>query len=477
MSYIPEQNLDKTAFNEVAVAERTPVIQVYGQNGLRDDVLVTEVGSGSVSNAESMFVCSTGTTAGSVAAALTKKQCTYRAGQGMIGLCTAIYTDPVANSLQLAGFINSEDFAAVGYNGTEFGFQFGQWGALEYQELTITVAAAGAENATVTVDGVGYTVPLTAGTQAQNAYEIAVSLNAQVPNYNFSSNASVVSALSTAPVPGGVFAFTSATATASWSQVVAGALPTVTTYPIDAEVVDWILDTTKGNVFMLRLKYLGFGSAKAYIEHPDTSELLWSATVTYPNRNTRPLWGNPTFRLGWGVQSLGSTTDLVIKGASAGGFIEGKIIRDERPRTESGSVTGLTSGTQHNVVSLRNRLHFNNRANRVEAYSISLIINTTSTKTSFVHIDIDPTYSGGYLDFSYVDQTSSCMEIASDTVVVSGGREVLTRPVLSVDGTVEIELGRYFSALYPSEILNVSVEVASGAAYDVDWSIVWQEDP
>jgi len=209
-------NLPITAFGEVATAERTPIIQIYGQNGIRDDVLKTEVGTGTVSNSESMFVCDTGPDAGSVAALLSAKQCTYRAGQGMLGLCTAIFDEPTAGYLQLAGFINSEDFCAVGYNETEFGLQFGQWGALEYQELTVTTAAGGNETATVTVNGTGYPVDLTSGTVEHNAYEIASQLQGEVPNYNFSSNGAVVSALSTAPVPGGAFAFTSATAVAAW---------------------------------------------------------------------------------------------------------------------------------------------------------------------------------------------------------------------------------------------------------------------
>lgn len=469
-------NLPITSFGEVAVAERTPIIQIYGQNGIRDDVLKTEVGTGSVTNSESMFVCDTGADAGSVAALLSAKQCTYRAGQGMVGLCTAIFDDPTAGYLQLAGFINSEDFIAVGYNGLEFGLQFGQWGALEYQELIVSTPAGGTETATVTVNGVGYSVDLTGGTADHNAYEIASQLQGVVPNYNFSSNANVVSALSTAPVPGGAFAFSSATAVALWAQIVAGSLPTVNTYALDPEVANWLLDPKFGNVFQLKVKYLGFGSPVLFIEHPDDSKLKKAAIIPYPNRNTRPLWGNPTFRIGWGAQSVGGTGGVTIKGASAGAFIEGKIVRDERPRTLSGRVASIPTAVQRNLITIRNRLHLNNRANRVELFSLSLWVATTASKTAFVHVDINPSVSGDLI-YSYLDQTSSVVEYATSSANITGGREIITIPITASDGAVEIPLGKYFSALFPSETLSVSIEVDSGASYTADYSLIWQEDP
>jgi hypothetical protein len=188
------------------------------------------------------------------------------------------------------------------------------------------------------------------------------------------------------------------------------------------------------------------------------------------------LWGNPTFRIGWGAQSVGGTGGVTIKGASAGAFIEGKIIRDERPRTLSGRVTSIPTGVQRNLLSIRNRLHLNNRANRVELFSLSLWVATTATKTAFVHIDINPTVSGDLI-YQYLDQTSSVVEYATSPANISGGREVLTIPITASDGAVEVPIGRYFSALYPSEVLSVSIEVDSGASYTADYSLIWQEDP
>lgn len=92
----------------------------------------------------------------------------------------------------VAGAATASDVIAFGYEGAEFGVFYTHNGAVVVYELQVTGAAAGAENATVTINGTGYTVPLTAGTVELNAYEIATSLNAQVPVYNFSQNGDTV---------------------------------------------------------------------------------------------------------------------------------------------------------------------------------------------------------------------------------------------------------------------------------------------
>ena len=67
----------------------------------------------------------------------------------------------------------------MGYNGTDFGLIHQYGGAAEIRTLTITAAASGAETVNVTVNGVtSGNINVTAGTEAQNAHEIAVGLNA-----------------------------------------------------------------------------------------------------------------------------------------------------------------------------------------------------------------------------------------------------------------------------------------------------------
>lgn len=51
-----------------------------------------------------------------------------------------------------------------------------------------TGAASGSENATIILNDVEYTVPLTTGTTAHNAYEIATYLTANATGWNFFQN-------------------------------------------------------------------------------------------------------------------------------------------------------------------------------------------------------------------------------------------------------------------------------------------------
>ena len=195
---IEPQKLSTTAFGELLTASLTPLVQVTAQYGLLDDVLVAVAG-GTASTIDSKFVVSTGVGANNVAAIVSNKEAQYKAGQGLSCRITALFTQGVTNSSQQAGFITSESAFGFGYNGTEYGIVHARDGELENQELTISTGATSANAATITVDGVAYVVPLTIGTPQNTAYEIEVSLNAQVPGYNFTSNSGVVVALALLP--------------------------------------------------------------------------------------------------------------------------------------------------------------------------------------------------------------------------------------------------------------------------------------
>jgi hypothetical protein len=162
-----QQFLQKTAFGETSVAEPTPVIQISAQYGLIDEVMEIVSAGGTTFNGDSLFNVSSGTNPLGLASLNTNKQLSYKPGQGALARFTALFSPWAANSLQAAGLINSEDAFAFGYFDTvgaesdKFGVIYSKGGKTERQELTITTAATGAENATVTVNGTPYTVPLT----------------------------------------------------------------------------------------------------------------------------------------------------------------------------------------------------------------------------------------------------------------------------------------------------------------------------
>ncbi len=115
-------NLPRGVFGELSVAEVTPLIQLYFTYSNIDQlVTTTTTGSGTVTNADSMGIVSSGADTSSMAAITSAKPIKYRSGQGIILRFTAIFTTGVIGNVQLAGGYDSEDGVGFGYNGSDFG--------------------------------------------------------------------------------------------------------------------------------------------------------------------------------------------------------------------------------------------------------------------------------------------------------------------------------------------------------------------
>lgn len=476
--------LNTTAFGDLKAEKMTPVVQISAEYGLIGQALtVVDPGaSGTASVIDNKFTAQSGTAADGVAAILTNRLLSYRPGQGALARLTALFTTGVALSRQLAGLITAENSFAFGYIGADFGIIHTHDGESEYQELTITTPAAGSENATVTVNGVGYTVPLTAGTVQHNAFEIANSLTAQVPNYDFSSNNDQVLAEAVLNGPAGAFAFSSATAVAAWIQITAGVLPVTDFTPQDEWSEDTLsswspaLDPTKGNVYAVQMQYLGFGGIKFFVEDPASADFILVHIIKFANTATTPSVTNPSFRIGWVVRNFGNTSNLTVAGASAAGFIEGEFSISAPPRSDGHDQLAVGT-TLTSIITFRNRINFGGKRNRAELLPLLLSLSTQANKSAFFQIIANPIF-GGDMDFNYVDKNSSIMEVAKDAVTISGGQLVGGATVVagsSIPVEFNIRDWHKFAAL-PGATFSIAARVSGGAAADMQTTATWVED-
>ena len=465
-----------TAFGETSVAEPTPVIQVSAQYGLTSEVMTITNNGGTTYNGSSLFNASSGANPLGLASLNTKKQLAYKPGQGALSRFTAMFTLGVPNSLQAAGLINSEDAFAFGYIGENFGIIYSRNGVVEHQELTITTPAGGAENATITVDGVGYTVPLTSGTTDHNAQEIAASLSAQVENFLFSANNNIVSSIDQLPQPNGAYAFSSGSAVASWDQKQTGAEPTISLIPQSTwnrDNTPW-LDPTKGNVYSISIQYLGFGNIQFYVEDEHSGDPVLVHQIEYANKNIIPSVSNPTFRVGWLARNLGNTTDLVVSGASASGFIEGKSVLDTLPWAVE-SVDTAIGTTQTNLITIRNRFHFGNKINRADIVPLMLSMGTESNKGAFFRLTANAEFDGD-VNFSYVDEVNSVAETSTDQVeLIPGTGRFVGSFLVTQQGRV-VGSNDFKTRIFPDDQLTLSAAVTASPSAVMTGSAIWQED-
>lgn len=485
MSFDPQQDLSKTAYNEVKAEENTAITQLNARYGLLDLTLtVTDAAaSGTNTVVNDLYTCQTGTSATGLASILSLRQLSARAGQGAIQRIDAVFTAGVANSQQAVGLITSENSYVFAFLGTSFGIAHTHGGVSESQTLTVTTPAAGVETATITVNGTGFSVNLTAGTVQHNAFEISNSLNSQVPNYNFSSNDDEVVAQSLLNGVQGSFAFTSSTAVAAWVQDHAG-VSSVLDFIAQAAwsedtrltgTTEEILDPTKGNWYQIQI-CSNFGMVRFYLEDSDTGIPILVHTINSANLNTLPNVTNPTWRLGWIVQNFGNTTNITCAGSETGGFIEGRVKVNSLPRAEENDQLAVGT-TSTNIIAFRNRLHFGGKVNRAEILPLLVTLSTQTNKSAFFEIIADPVF-GGDLDFSYIDEENSIMEVALDAVTVSGGRLLGAFTVVAGNAqplNFNERVDQDFVSL-PGRIFAIVSRVSSGAAADMQATTSWKED-
>jgi hypothetical protein len=464
-----------TAFGETLVAEPTPAVQMAANYGLTSKAFILTTGESTAIAEDSLFKAKTAAAPGVTAAILTDHQLTYRAGQGASNPFTAKFSPGVAGSEQVAGLIASTDGFGFGYNGEEFGILHAHDGKNEIQELTVTTPAAGAEDATVTINGTPYTVPLTASNEQTNAKEIAASLNTQVPSYEFTANGAQVVAVDFFARPQGAFAFSSATAVAAWGQIVAGVAQTNDWVPFGSWNVSnpsWI-NPQKGGVFRIQFQYLGFGGIEFEAENEETSDFEVVHRIKYANNHDLPSVTNPTFRLGWAATNTTNNTEVEVSGASTAGFIEGKVILTEDPISIAASILALGQ-VQTSLLTIRNRVVLNEQRNRAELFPLKVSASVDSSKGAILEAIKYSDVPDPGMTFEYYDKGASITEFSTDQVAVSGGRIVDSLPVSINGGVLNLkEIGLH---LLPGEYLVIAMAQNGTPAEPARIVLTSQED-
>jgi hypothetical protein len=481
-----------TAFGSLEVASIRPEVQVDAVYGLRSktDTEIFSATGGTVTapntGTGSEFKCSSGTSVGGYGLIRSRRAVAYRPGEGIILRWTARYGTPVALSAQRSGGITSGVELTFGYNGLDFGILQRTGGTLEIQTLTITGGAGGSETATITLDGVAYSVSLTTGTAAHNAYEIASDSDfGPGTAWIATQNGDTVIFLSQSTGDKtGTMSFSSATATGGLVETAAGVTP------IDNFInqADWnvdpmdgtgptrmVLDPSKGNVYQIRYQYLGYGAMSFYIEDSDSGTFREVHKIQYANTQTSPSLSNPALKIGWFAASLGSTTNVDIHGASGMIGVEGDQQPRRLPDAQVASKSGIgTSFT--NVLTIRTRRTFQGRVNLSELLPVALSVAVDGTKISEYQVILNATL-GGEPNWTYEDEDHSIVsyDTAGTTATLGTASQLVLAGVLGKTSSVSGQFFAFDLHLVPGDTLTIAVKTTSGTT-DAGASITWLED-
>lgn len=485
----------KSAFGDVSISENRPVVQIDAIYGIKsyDTESFSSTGGAVTFKSDHQgkeFECSTGTSVGGYGLVRSSRSCRYRPGQGTIARFTARMDQGVANCRMAAGLVTSGNELSFGYytgaaqngtfDGTEFGILYRTGGRLEIRTLSITTPAGGAETLTITLNSVAYSVSVTAGTAAFNAFEIAgdSDFGSTKAWSAYQNDGTIVFVANSLGSLSGTYSVTSTGAlVGSFAQTSQG-YSALDNFYVQSEwnrntllTGSFVLDPSKGNVYQVQLQYLGYGSIKFFVENPINGEFVLVHDLQYANNNTIPSLDNPTFKVGWFAASLGSTTDLYVRGASAAMFNEGIRNAFTRPKAHGHTKTGVTTALT-NIISIRNRASFAGFVNLADIYLESVTVAVDGTKPAVIELHINPTL-GGTPNWTTHD-ADSIVEYDVSGTTVTGGNEIYGVAVGKSESIkVAFEFGQVW--LNRGDVLAIAVK-ATTSTTDVTAYINWIED-
>ena len=487
-------SLPQTAFGEVLSTNLTPIVQIAAPYGLLStDIETYTSGSGSsATSSGSLYICTTGTGIGDYSVIRSRRLLAYKAGEGIRGRITAMFpTGPVANALQAAGMFTNLDGLFFGYNGNGFGITRRIPGSCKIVKLTLTNGATASETLTIKLNDINYSVAVVSGTSGSVAAQIAASGSVFTPwsgSVGPTSNLASITFVQASPAQAtGVYSITSTgTTTGSFTTLSEGAANDNTTGFVSQSAwnVDrmdgsnnaynpsgMLLDPSKLNVYEIIYPYLGAG-AISFRVMSNSGSFVTVHKIQYPNNNTTPSQQNPTYRMGWFAASLGSTTAMTVKGASAAGFLEGAERTLRNPFAIDAQFTATT--TEQVVLALRVRTEFQGKNNAREILPLLLSATTeTANRAVRMRLYINPQLNG-LLTWQYVDEANAVVEYATPTNVgIASGNRIIGSTSVPSNAPGIIDLEKANVRISPGNVLVLTAQAASNTAICIA-SLNWQ---
>ncbi len=492
-----------SAFGEQIMVEETPQVQpsfIYNVNSLQMESRVNN--SATITQANSMIVATTGTNTNAKAEARSLTPLKYNNGQGAVGKFTGLFTTGVVGSEQFVGVGGSEDALGFGYDGADFGLLHRHNGVQEIRQVIITSAAgSGTGNITITLDGDDRLVAI-----AQNDTVEEIARKIQTATWNtlgtgwdaFVSGDTVTFIAFNTGALGGAFTFTDtgttgAAAAAGITEVLSGADPTDDWF----KQKDWNIDTmdgsgkpdgvganpsgvnldpTKLNVYKVQYQYLGAGGIECFVEEPADGDYHKVHLIAYANAKIIPSFGNPTLPLCIYALNTTNATSVITKSGSMGAFVQGinNELAGAIPGSATVSKTAYTGTTEAPILTVRNKVVYQVKQNKVRIKFTSAFVDTDGAKAAIFRF---------YLD-SILNDKAAFTDIGANTHVTefdtacddfTSGTLVETVQIAKVDRDTINELAQKIPQIAPGEILTVSVQYASNPTADLNVTLNWLE--
>jgi hypothetical protein len=423
----------------------------------------------------------------------------YRPGQGSMCRLTALFDPGSPDTIQLAGIGNEESGYYFAQRNNDFGILHREQSKREIRSFSITTPPAGAATITVTLGGSVKSVAINGGgTNNQTSYQLSQADYSNVGSgWTAESIDGTIYFVSKVPGPiGGTFSlFNGATEIATKAVVQTGELPIETFISQSQWNIDtmdgsgdsrFTLNRSYGNVYGIGYQYLGFGNAFFSVENPETGLLSACHMIKNANKRTTTNIRNPQMTARWSVINSGSlATPVSIKGASAGVFTEGMIVRNIGPAFASGSIrSGIGSQLTTNlipVMSVRANSVFLGQCNYGEIDIFNLAVGTDTGNASSTILTEVFVYKnavlGGPVNFQHVDANKSiaAVDLAATSLSVGPRTQLLKSFIVAANDATILYVQNENFFLSSGEYLTVAARTNKNTS-DANFSISWFED-
>lgn len=476
MTFIAGQKFQQTSFGEMLATTNVATIEGSASyNLIPANFRQFTATGGSISAAGRLFRLSTGTSVGGYAALQSFRSLPHRVGKSINCRFSGYFESNVADSWQGMGLLSIGEEISFGYNGTSFGVWHRYGGLSEVRTITVTGASGGSTNLTLTLNNVAYTIPLTSGSTAHNASEIALWLNANQSVWGADNLGStvIINALSDG-AKSGTYSFSHASATGTITQNTAGVTKTSNHIP----QASWNgsvfagFNPAYGNLYQIQYQSMGFGNIIFSIMNPVTNKYDIVHTLQLTNSGTALLTPNPSLRCGLYAISIGSTTNLNIYMNSIEASVGGQSERTRNPRSASNTQT-INTTNETTILCLRNRRTYNGLNNQVEMSP--LVVSLTNELNKSIVFRIRSSTSPTSELLYQTAGTNLVGDIATNAVTLNTGNVLTSATVASGDG-VDFDLEKLQISMPPSLHLLITAQYGGASSGDVVAAINWYED-
>ncbi len=475
-------------YNELITAERTTLFNVSWAYSVNMDIVdVRTNNGGTVTQSEGKIQVSTGTNTNSQALIVTRDVVRYEPGQGAGVIFSFTFDEGVIGSNFCVGVGDEED----GYFFADIDGVLNtlrrRGGVKETHILTITAGATNSGNITITLDGSTKVIAVTAGDSIRDIVQKIIAedfSNVSTGWSNVERGVTVIFRSFPAKIITGSVSFADTDTTlvaASFSRELTGVASTDDLTPqsgwnrdkLDGKGISGIdIAKTKGNVFKIGYRWLGYGPANFELGDPNEKFFDVVHVDEYGNKNTEPSILNPTLPFCIFAENTTNNTNLTVESSSVRGFVEGRVDFKGIPKSQDNTKDGITTLT--NIITIRNKLIYNSQTNRVRLDFTAIGFSADGTKNAIFSI-IKNAFIGGVPVFTDIKTGNSPAEFDIAGTTVTGGDLIHSGPLAKV-GSIDIaDIGRFIRDLAPGEQITlamVSENSTIGTA-----TVNWEEKP